>query len=266
MKKIFKALAITAASAALCVGVVAGTGCNGGDGTYYGEYHYIGAHSDTPYGMVVEVTVENNIITAVKDITNTENENAKNLQTYKDVRDGKEAAEATYHAWTTVSTGWETYFDGLVHASYVWILTHGYDLKDVEGVDANGLYYAELDADGNRTGNWLKWEEGVLPTPAQTNIYSYGWTDANNSNWSNHESWLLQQYVGWSVADILAIDVHTNFGYSLVTDGRVLDTDTKGEPYGVDYNADLAGSELLISGATQGSGRLLLAVQNALSK
>lgn len=278
MKKIFKALAIAAASAAMCLGVAMSTGCTGGSGTYYGGYHYIGAHSATPYGMVVEVTVENNIITSVKDITNTDNENAKNIQTYKDVIDGKEAAEATHHNWTVVSTGWETYFNQLVNLPYAWILTYGYDLTKnglvADGydaaTDANSLYYVELDADGNRTNKAIKWEKGVIPAPAATNIHSYGWTDKACSNWTGHESWLLQQYIGWSVADVLAIDVHTNYGYKLVTvDGKTtqaLDTNSKGEPYGVDYNAGLSESELLISGATQGSGRLLLAIQNALGK
>lgn len=265
MKKIFKAMAITVASAAMCVGVALSTGCTGGSGTYVGEYHYIGKHSDVPYGMVVEVTVENNIITAVKDITNTDDERAKAKQTYKDVRDGKEADEATYHTFTTVSPGWETYFDSNVNASYVWILDYGSKLG-YEGEDAGALYYADIDEDGNRTGTYTKYDGKTRPSPIQTNVYSYGWTDANNSNWSSHESWLLQQYVGWSVADVLALDVYTDYGYKLVTGGRDLDMNSKGEPYGTDYNADLKGSELLISGATQGSGRLLLAVQNALGK
>lgn len=270
MKKIFKALAITAASTALCAGIATATGCAGGNGTYYGEYHYIGAHSATPYGMVVEVKVENNIITSIKDITNTEDSHAKEIQTYKDIVDGKEAATATYHAWTTVSTGWETYFGQLISAEDVWILSKGSQLG--ADYEADAYYYANLDNNGNRDGKYTKWEKGVIPEPIQTNIYSYGWTDKASSNWSDHESWLLQQYVGWSVADILAIDVYTNYGYALEskTEGwgynQVLDINSKGEPYGVDYNAGLSGSGLLISGATQGSGRLLLAVQDALGK
>ena len=280
MKKIFKGIAVLAATAAVGTGVAFAAGCGGTDGVYYGEYHYVGQHSDVPYGMVVEVTVKNNIITNIKDITNTDA--AKDYQTYKDVRDGKEAAEATYHAFTVVSPGWETYF--AANAPY-WLLDKGKNLVEPEDktkvpVDkskmlnkkreedyvADGLYFADIDKNtGKRTGYYIKWEKGDdLPTPAQTNVYSYGWTDANSSNWSSHESWLLQQYVGWSVADILDIDVYTNFGYKLVTGGRELDTDSMGEPYGTDYNVALKDSELLITGATQGSGRLLLAVQNAL--
>ena len=282
MKKIFKGIAVLAATAALGTGLALTAGCGIAEETLYGEYHYVGQHSDVPYGMVVEVTVKNNIITNIKDITNTDA--AKSYQTYKDVRDGKEAAEATYHAFTVVSPGWETYF--AANAPY-WLLDKGKNLVEPEDKSkvpveksmllnkdgeedyaADGLYFADIDVKtGKRTGYYIKWEKGDdLPTPAQTNVYSYGWTDANSNNWSSHESWLLQQYVGWSVADILDIDVYTNFGYKLVTGGRELDTNSMGEPYGTDFNGELKGSELLITGATQGSGRLLLAVQDALKK
>ncbi|MDE7082438.1 MAG: hypothetical protein K2O89_01880 [Clostridia bacterium] len=221
MKKIFKGLSVLVASTALCAGIATATACSGGyNGTYTGEYHYIGGHSATPYGMVVEVEVNNNIIVSVKNITNTEA--SKNIQTYKDVIDGKEAAEATYHQWTVVSPGW-------------------------------GEYSQNIGMGGQPQPDW------------------YGWSDNNSSNWTDHESWLLQQYVGWSVADVLAIEVYTDYGYTLVTteDGKIgqaSDKNSKGEPYGTSFNAGLNTSGLLISGATQGSGRLLLAVQDALKK
>ena len=289
MKKIFKGLAVLAATAALGTGIAFSAGCGGTDGVYYGEYHYIGAHSAVPYGMVVEVTVKNNIITGIKDITNTEDEHAKSLQTYKDVIDGKEAAEATYHSFTTVSTGWETYFgEQLVKG---WLVLTGDGIKksdtyknsvedsDFEGgYDASAYYIHKLDENGNRTTSWVKWDKDLwakgkerLPEPIETEVYSYGWYNSNQSKWENNESWLLQQYVGWSVSDIKDITVYTNFGYWLTAGAwgpnvGGVDYNSKGEPYGVDYNAELKGSELLISGSTQGSGRLLLAVQNALKK
>ena len=286
MKKIFKGIAVLAATAAVGTGVAFAAGCGGTDGVYYGEYHYIGAHNAVPYGMVVEVTVKNNIITKVKDITNDKNnEHSVALQTYKDVIDGKEAEEASYHSFTTVSTGWETYFDEQVNAYSPWILSTGKQLVEsyvdqsiIVDYDEKAYYYKVFD---EKTGEvvkyekWSKdlWDKGleVLPEPAQTNIGSYGWYNKNNAGWKDHESWLLQQYVGWSVADILDITVYTNFGYWLTAGAwgpavGGVDYDSKGEPYGVDYNTELKGSELLISGATQGSGRLLLAVQNALKK
>ena len=173
MKKIFKGLAIAVAATATCAGIaLAATGCSAGkNGTYYGEYHY--ENYGHTYGMIVEVKVQNNIITQIPDITNTDNSHAKEIQ--KDT------------AWVVVS-------------------------------DANP---------------------------------SYGWTDDDVKKWNTYENWLLQQYVGWSVADIIDISVYY---------------DGVGQPYEVKggYNAELSQSGLLITNATQGSGRLMLAVQNAL--
>lgn len=273
MKKVFKGLSIIVASTALCAGIATASACSGGyNGTYYGEYHYLGYYGQE-YGMVVEVTVENNIITAVKDLTNSDNEDAKKLQTYKDVVDGKEADEATYHEWHTVSAGWDSYFLQHTEDNYVWILYHSYDeaMKDVVGADPTKLYYAELDEKGKRTGNFLEWDQEKKPVvPEASTTTSYGWSTSSEENWTKHTNWLLNQYVGMSVADVLELKVYTNYGYAHVTGGSQyntgLDKDSMGEPYGKDYNADLASSGLLLSGATQGSGRLLLAVQDALKK
>ena len=79
----------------------------------------------------------------------------------------------------------------------------------------------------------------------------YGWTDEAVANWNTNEEWLLAQYEGWSVADILALDAYVKTG---------------GEPYSEDKNTDAVESSLVISGATQGSIRVLLAVQDALGK
>ena len=197
MKKIFKSMAILAATAAVGAGVGVAAGCNvGTNGTYYGEYHYLGEHG-VVYGFVAEVTVENNIIKSVKNLTNSNNEYAKKVQ------EGK--------TWAFVS--------------------------------------------------------GV----------GYGWTEDNLNNWEDHEKWLMQQYNNWSVADILAIPVYTDYAYTpaLDADGNPImgeygptykqDFNTMGEPCKADWNKDLVESGLLISEATQGSGRVLLAVQNALN-
>ena len=73
----------------------------------------------------------------------------------------------------------------------------------------------------------------------------YGWTDADRENYSSQEQTLLNAYRGMYVADVLAMDVETA---------------ANGEPQGVSDDS------VLISGATQSSGRLLLAVQDALLK
>lgn len=188
MKKVFKGMAILAATAAIGTGVAFASGCGGSDGTYYGEYHYMGAHGSV-YGIVVEVTVENNIITKVKNLTNSDNDYAKSVQNGE--------------SWTFVS-------------------------------------------------------------PAMPN---YGWPQDAVDNWTSHESWLMQQYEGRSVADVLDLKVYTDYGYkSDGNGGWVQDYGTMGEPCKVEggYNSELEASGLLISGATQGSGRVLLAVQDAL--
>lgn len=189
MKKFFKAIAILCASTALCAGIGIAAGCSGGkDGTYHGEYHYMGAHGSV-YGMVVEVTVKNNIITKVKNLTNSDDAYAKGVQ-----KDEK---------WTFVS-------------------------------------------------------------PAMPN---YGWSEEAVKNWTSHENWLLQQYEGRAVADVLALNVYTDYAYkSDGNGGYIQDYGTMGEPCAVDHNAELKDSGLIITGATQGSGRVALAVKNALGK
>lgn len=171
MKKIFKGLSILVASTALCAGVAMATACNSGyNGTYEGEYEYPNPYSAeaTHYGMKVKVTVENNIITKVEDVT--------------------------------------------------------------------GDTYVSI---------------------SPTNPYSPSWTEDSIKNWKDNEAWLLQQYEGWSVSDVLAIKVYIK---------------TTGEPYelknenNVATQAQLEASKLIIGGATQSSGRLLLAIQDALSK
>lgn len=80
-------------------------------------------------------------------------------------------------------------------------------------------------------------------------VVSDGWED--KAVWNTYESLLLQKYEGWAVADILNIKVFI---------------DENGQPYGKADNKDFADSDLLISTATQGSGRLILAIQDALGK
>ena len=189
MKKVFKGIAILAATAAVGTGVAFAAGCNTGlNGTYHGEYHYTGAHGSV-YGMVVEVTVKNNIITKVKNLTNSDDSYAKEVQ--------------AGDRWTFVS-------------------------------------------------------------PAMPN---YGWTDDAVKNWTEHESWLMQQYEGRTVAEILDLKVYTDYGYkSDGNGGWIQDYGTMGEPCKIDFNKGLEESGLLISGATQGSGRVALAIQDALNK
>ncbi len=75
-----------------------------------------------------------------------------------------------------------------------------------------------------------------------------GW---NPAAWNEGLDKLLAAYRGEYVSDILAKEVVTENGKPLV----------KGDKGFIDY-----GDEFIITGATLGSGRLLIAVQNALRK
>ena len=164
MKKIFKGIAVLAAAATVGTGLAFATGCGGKDGKYIGSYSYVNyGHT---YGVVVEVTVKNNIITRVEDVT-----------------------------------------------------------------------FAREDSK-----DWV---------PVSAANPDYGWAQSSVDNWNTNEEWLLAQYEGWSVADILAINAYVKTG---------------GEPYSEDKNGAAVESSLVISGATQGSIRVLLAVQDALGK
>lgn len=76
------------------------------------------------------------------------------------------------------------------------------------------------------------------------------WTAEDVNNWNSNVGTLLKAYNGKKVADVLAMQVATS------AEGAPLAKDADGFKQ---YD-----SSLIISGATLGSGRVLLAVQNAL--
>lgn len=95
------------------------------------------------------------------------------------------------------------------------------------------------------------------------------WTEPGHDAYEAGEAGLLQKYVGLDVDDVLAVDVQVR------TEGENSKFPASGwQPVGcpvedtvegyVPYVVD--GETLLVDGATQSSGRLLLAVQNALEK
>ena len=180
------------------------TACNGGyNGEYNGDYHYTNDYG-VVYGMKVKVTVENNIITKVEDVTN--------------------------GAYVTVSEGWVNKYIADYNAASEEDKNNKYKFPVTPIVGDWGVQNAEE-------------IEGAAPD-------YYGWTNKNEETWHTDEAWLLQMYEGKSVADVLAIKVFVK---------------TTGEPYSSDKNDFSVGQDkLLIEGSTQGSGRLLLAVQDAL--
>lgn len=202
MKKFFKAIAILCASTALCAGIGIAAGCSGGkDGTYIGHYSYANEYNAV-YGMVVKVTVKNNIIQKIEDVTHTYGNG--------------EAFSCTYNKVVVDWTAGGPQRDE--HGA--WKLTGEQDTK------YNKDWHVVSDPQGD-------------------------WSEKAKLNWLTKENWLLQQYEGKSVADVLAVKVFY---------------DENGEPYSKDDNSDFASSGLVLTGATQGSGRLLIAVQNALGK
>lgn len=200
MKKVFKGLSILVASTALCAGIATASACSGGyNGTYEGDYHYTNDYG-VVYGMKVKVTVENNIITKVEDVTNGD--------------------------YVTVSPGWVNKYVADYNAASATDKADTSKFPVVPNVSGWGLT-----------------NEADIAALAPD---YYGWTNANEGNWNNYEAWLLQKYEGMAVADVLDMKVYIK---------------TSGEPYSSDKN-DFG--ELIITGSTQGSGRLLLAVQDAL--
>lgn len=203
MKKIFKGIAILAATAAIGTGVAFAAGCGTSSGEYIGHYCYANEYNAV-YGVIVKVTVKNNIIEKVEDITH------------------------SYGAGTAYSC---TYTPVVIDWS-----------KGGPQRDAHG--------------EWLREGADVTVYNKEWHTVSAGgsspdWTTADEVNWYNKEAWLLQQYEGLSVADVLDIKVFY---------------DENGEPYAQGDNPAFAASGLVISGSTQGSGRVLIAVQNALKK
>lgn len=224
MKKIFKGLAILAATATVGAGAAFAAGCGGKDGKYIGYYAYDSYNN--VYGMVVEVTVKNNIITNVSDVTKTyvDDEGVGKIS-YSLVNSytGQEM-EIDCTQWHVVSDGWEVWIKA--GGSYLWA-----NNEEIKG---------KIAADPN-----------YVPTHEELGYNDYEWYQDNVDDWNKYENWLLQQYIGWSVSDIRDISVYYN---------------ANGEPYEAAHNTELNSSGLIHSGATQGSGRLLLAVQNALCK
>jgi uncharacterized protein with FMN-binding domain len=84
----------------------------------------------------------------------------------------------------------------------------------------------------------------------------YGYT--NYDSWANGLSGLLAKYEGKTVAEIKAITVVADT--ETVGSAETYFSSVKGQP------SSVSDSNYVITGATQGSGRLMLAVQNALSK
>ena len=131
-------------------------------------------------------------------------------------------------AWTT-----ET-----VEGDYHYVVNYGTEIT--YGVKVNVEIQSDDKGDRIRSVTIVESDDYTQLSDANP---SYGWTDENRQNYLDNEQSLLNAYRGLYVNDVLAMDVVT---------------DASGVP------SSVSDDSLLISGATQSSGRLLLAVQDAI--
>lgn len=242
MKKIFKALSVFAASAALCAGIAGASACSGGyNGVYKGEYTYTNQYG-AKYGMSVEVTVENNIITKIKDTTAKEHADwtvvSKDYIDYYCTKWDKAEAYAQFK-----TTYLETHPDAKEREIRKNFVLEDYWTANSSKFDAFKTEYLQEHAGATEEEAKVAFKEQGLSSK------DYAWSESSVSNWTSNEAYLLQKYEGWAVADIMDIKVYVK---------------ETGEPYDKALNTGM--SDLLIQGATQSSGRLLLAVQNAFGR
>ena len=256
----------------------------GGYEVYSGSYHYPNAwDAEAPhYGVAVNVIVKDDVIMGVRiadsdyvqlspanpDYGWTEsnrenylNNESKLLEAYK----GKSVADILAMSVTVKTSGEpESVSDSSVVISGATQSSGRLLLAVQDALKAGGYevysgsyhYPNAWDAEAPHYGvavNVIVKDEVIIGVKIADSDYvqlspanpDYGWTESNRENYLNNESTLLNAYKGKSVADILAMSV------------TVKDS---GEPESV------SDSSVVISGATQSSGRLLLAVQDALSK
>ncbi|MDE5942765.1 MAG: FMN-binding protein [Clostridia bacterium] len=275
MKKIFKVLSLLAISAVVCLGIVAFAACSKDSGTTYeGEYQY--TSNGNNYGIKVAVTVDDKeTVTKVAILdsdyvevtpalpqygweqSNVDNWN-NNINTLLGKYTGKTVVELLaieVEVEDSVPVDGQT-FDGLVITGATQgsgrLLLAVQNALSKCPVTYTGEYHY------NSNGNEYGIKVSVVVTGGKITKVSildsdyvevtsalpqYGWEQSNVDNWNNNIDNLLAQYNGKSVSDILAINVEVED--SVPADGQTF-------------------GGLVISGATQGSGRLLLAVQNAL--
>ncbi|MCD8041305.1 MAG: hypothetical protein LUF82_07300 [Clostridia bacterium] len=286
LKKVLLCVVAVAVSAA----ALSFAACSGDDalnGTYEGEYKYANPYAtDSYYGVKVAVTVEDDVITSVETIdsdyievsdsnatygwdnTVYTNSKATLLAAYKgktvdDIlaltvacEDGGEPS--TQDAEGFVNYGSDLVLTGATQCSGRLLLAVQNALTEKSKIYVGEYKYANPYATGSYYGVRVavKVENGTITSVSTISTdyievsdsnATYGW---DNTVYTNSKSTLLAAYNGKSVSDILALTVACEDG------GEPSTQDAEGF---VNY-----GSDLVLTGATQCSGRLLLAVQDAL--
>ncbi len=285
MKKIYKAIAGLAIAGTLCAGAATFAACKKDVKSYNGEYHYANAWGGNDYGIKVRVSVmsdkKGDRIKSVEimDSVYTEASDSNpdygwdNKVWYDNVDDlllsyrGRYIADVLVQSvginTTNVPGQPESVTDedlsitGATQGSGRLLLAVQHALADA----AADLGYTLCEGEYHYPNAWaptaphygIKVKVAVKDgkickvgiVPSEYTSVSDGWGD--KAIWNDGIDALLENYEGQDVEKILSVPVTVN------TDKA------PGQPESV------ADKDLMITGATQGSGRLLLAVQNALT-
>ena len=248
--------------------------CNFGYSVFEGEYHYPNAWDDTApdYGIRVRVVMKGNVVRKVAVISSGYTEVSSGWDGQATWTDNLEGLLSSYVGKTktqildetvTVSSGGQP--DSVSNDSYVItgatqgsgrLLLAVQNALDPSGAQTTKVYTGEY----HYANAWdssapdygirvaVKVKGGyILSVEVLDSDYvevSEGWENANL--WNDGLSNLLSKYAGKTVQEVLAVEVTTS-------------ESTPGQP------EDISDQQYVIAGATQGSGRLMLAVQNALS-
>ena len=280
MKKTFKALAVCAVAGTLCAGVAAFAGCGDAEETYFGQHHYTSYGHE--YGIAVNVTVKGDDIIKVEKVASgymecsaatNENWGEDQVANWNNNIDGLLAKYADKSvtevkaATGAIKGQAEATADSLSDKDLLITgATQGSVrvLKAVQDALNNKAPAAKV-AEGEFHYNSYNHEYGIKVNVSVVDGKIFGvdkvasdyvecsaatnekWGETQVANWNDNFDDLLSAYVGMTTAEVNAVT------------GTI-----KGQ---ADATADsLSDNDLLISGATQGSVRVLKAVQDALGK
>lgn len=272
MKKIFKTLAVCAVAGTLCAGVAAFTGCGDKEETYFGQYHYTNYGHE--YGIAVNVTVKGDDIIKVEKVTSnyvevTATWTEEGKATWNN---GLNALLAKYadktvtevKAATGTIKGQANAEENAISDNDLLITgaTQGSVrlLKAVQDALNNKAAAAKV-VEGEYHYNSYNSEYGFKVSVSVVDGKIFGvnkvasnyvevtasWTEEGKATWNDGIDGLLASYSGKTVEAVKAV-TGTIKGQADAEENSISD------------------ESLLISGATQGSVRVLKAVQDALAK
>jgi hypothetical protein len=296
MKKTVKVLAGVACLAAISGASLGLTACGDTEKTYLGEYKYENPYSaGSYYGVKVAVSVKDNAITNLQIVESDYTQlspayeaagwtdarrqvyldgEADLLKSYvglkvNDVKGYEVAVKKGGEPYVTSDTDYfkaynsdilltgATQSSGRLLLAVQNALTEGTEVKlgeyKYENPYSAGSYYGvkvAVEVKDNKIANvYIVKSDYTQLSPAYE---AAGWTDARRQVYLDGEADLLKSYVG--------LDVATVKGYTVAVN-------KVGEPYTTSDtdNFKQYDSKILLTGATQSSGRLLLAVQAALN-